>query len=336
MDSQTNQVPTEPPVQTPPSSDPAMSFVKYLWISLALLLMLGVVGSTAYLLGRNQAKQVSTVQSSPIPTSGPTANWTIYQNSLGFSLKYPADKLVACDPTAQTQFNLWKAPFDCPNGHDILYEVGISIKQPNEYQPYGTLSKKETITVDGVNSTRSTYTYGPENGPLQDVGESTEIVVPYKNRLIIITLFGKDNGQKERFDQILSTFKFTSQTNLKTYTGKYLTFSYPSNWNPSERDLFGGAIYENINIGIPGINSDQDIGFSSVDPYKPNDAVSQTAVTMSGLQGTKYLRKGHNYVSYDYYVKTKYGTFSIHVTSGSEDKSLESQLDLLAQSVQFK
>jgi hypothetical protein len=101
----------------------------------------------------------------------------------------------------------------------------------------------------------------------------------------------------------------------------------------------GGSGLENIKLGIPNVVSDQDLGFSGVNytDIKITDSVKQTFITIGGKQGTKWLRKGNNYVSYDYYTTgiTNQGSFGVHVTVSVEDKNLENQLDLLVASIRF-
>ncbi len=127
----------------------------------------------------------------------------------------------------------------------------------------------------------------------------------------------------------------------KTYTGRYIAFKYPNTWTPSENPLGQGAIKESLRLGIPNVQSDQDLGFSSLesDIGKPKDTVSEKDIRIGGKDGFKWIRKGAIYVSYDYYIKgddPTLGLFGVHVTVGKEDSNLESQLDKLITTIQFK
>ncbi len=129
-------------------------------------------------------------------------------------------------------------------------------------------------------------------------------------------------------------------TNWKTFTGSYVTFRYPDTWSPQRETPFGGQILEAIKLGIPGVESDQSLSFSqvNVEDARPDDIISESQLVIGGKDGYKWIRKGENYVSYDY-ITTGYnnnGSFSVHVTVPKEDKNLERQLDTLVQSITFK
>jgi hypothetical protein len=135
--------------------------------------------------------------------------------------------------------------------------------------------------------------------------------------------------------------KTTSLENadFKMYNGQYVTYKYPGSWNPKKEESFGGGILESVNLGIPGVTSDQMLGFSSIDAAnsRPNDIVSEESITISGSDGYKWIRKGVNYVSYDYVIPYKdENSFSIHVTVAKENQTLEKELDQLAESVILK
>lgn len=209
MDPQNPIQPTSPQQEIPQPQIPT-NRARILIIVLLAVFLLSVVGIGAYFLGKRDAESVQTttnsvVEATPISTLDPTANWKTYQNSLGFSLKYPQDKLIACSPTGDLLI-LWEAPFNCPEGHDALYDLRASIE--SNYEGYGTLVGTEKINVDGVDATKYSYIYTEEHGPLAGE-ESIDVVVPYKNRFILVTFFTKTLEKKERFKQILSTFKFT-------------------------------------------------------------------------------------------------------------------------------
>jgi len=129
-------------------------------------------------------------------------------------------------------------------------------------------------------------------------------------------------------------------TNWKAYSGTYVTFKYPNTWSPQKRELFGGATQEDVTLGIPAVESDQSLGFSgvSMDAARPNDIVSEKGIVIGGKNGYKWIRKGDNYVSYDYITKgyQDKGSFTVHVTISKEDKTLEKQLNTLVQSITFK
>jgi len=124
--------------------------------------------------------------------------------------------------------------------------------------------------------------------------------------------------------------------------GEYIVFNYPSSWNPIKQELFGGAILEDWKLGIPQVESDQDLGFSAVplSKLRPIDGemVTETSILIGGKVGVKWVRLGTDYISYDYYTNgyEDQGSFGVHVTLTEADEVLEQQLDHLVQTVVFK
>jgi hypothetical protein len=124
--------------------------------------------------------------------------------------------------------------------------------------------------------------------------------------------------------------------------GEYVIFDYPSSWNPVKRKLFGGAILEDWELGIPQVESDQSLGFSTV-PFSQlqpidTETTTETPIVIGGKAGVKWVRRGTDYISYDYYT-TGYedqGCFGVHVTLANPDEVLEQQLDHLVQTIVFK
>lgn len=197
---------------------------------LLVLITLVLTAAGFYNLGSRNSKKMNkssnyetqfvtaTPQTLPVVSEKPTIivtdpismDWTSYINSsLNFSLKYPSDDLIICNSDNQKRLLLWSAPFNCyPTGYDIPYEIGVVVVQKNEYKQYKQPASSETITVDAKPATKNTYIYTVEDGPLYESRKSTEILIPLKNNLIQITLFGEDQAKILRFNQIVSTIKF--------------------------------------------------------------------------------------------------------------------------------
>lgn len=124
------------------------------------------------------------------------------------------------------------------------------------------------------------------------------------------------------------------------FTAQYLQFSYPSDWNPVNKELPPGSTLESITLGIPGAVSDQEMAFSEI-PYAaldPQDASESYPITIGGKEGKKWKRTGPGYVAYDYYTtgRNESESFGVHVTVDSEKSEIERQLDELVASIQFK
>ena len=220
----------EPTSQTPEETKPLQSSSivqdppkKRNWVNIVLfalipiiLVILGILGYQNYQLRQQLKAPVSTPPPStpaltPTPTTDPTAEWTMYENSIwGFSVKYPPESLVACDNISKEQgLRLWPVPFNCPIGHDQIYEIGILGYKPGEYKHYKTPSSTIAVDVNGTNATQYTYVYGDEDGPLQTMKQSIVIVIEKEDMTIAIQFVGTDPSKQIIFDQILSTFEFT-------------------------------------------------------------------------------------------------------------------------------
>ena len=143
--------------------------------------------------------------------SAATANWRTYTNSKwGYSVKYPADQLVSCQyDQVEDGIKLWAAPFDCPDGHDIFYEVSVLGYSPDKLTRYKNPVISEQILFNGKGATKNIYKYGNEDGPLQAVGGSIEVLIPGSSGVIQLIVLSDNTAKVERFNQVLSTFKFT-------------------------------------------------------------------------------------------------------------------------------
>lgn len=183
-------------------------------IILLIVLVILAIAAAFYLGKKNGTVTYSPtpnpVSYSPSPTTDVTVNWKTYVNNLWkFSIKYPGDKLVACSPNDKDGLRLWTAPFDCPVGHDIFYEFSAIGYKTENYKQYKTPTSTQKIMVAGKEATMNNYTYDSSDGPLQSEGGSTEILIPVENGLIQLNVLGNTPEKIARFNQILSTFKFT-------------------------------------------------------------------------------------------------------------------------------
>ena len=137
---------------------------------------------------------------------------------------------------------------------------------------------------------------------------------------------------------------FFSSDGWKAVRGEYVSFRVPIEWNVTAVVPGGGTVLEEWNLGIPGVESDQGVGFSAVffDALKPDDVQSETAFEIGGQPGLKWVRGGEGYVSYDYHTAgtedtqaAGAGSFGIHVTVAEADPNLEVLMDKLAASIIF-
>lgn len=126
--------------------------------------------------------------------------------------------------------------------------------------------------------------------------------------------------------------------------GRFVSFRVPSDWQPTAVGSGGGAVLEAWHLGVPGVETDQDIAFFSI-PFEalmPNDLIETIPFEIGGQPGKKWVRSGTGYVSYDYYTAgtaatqaAGAGSFGIHITVPRADPELEALMDMLAASVIF-
>jgi hypothetical protein len=175
-----------------------------------------------------------------------------------------------------------------------------------------------------------------------------QVLTPFEHT-IALDVSGLPKGKYEVIvNNANASFELKADNSLGTPTGattkkivgEFVMFEVPSHWNPNKRPLFGGAVWEDWQLGIPGVMSDQALGFSEVafNQARPNDIASETVITIGGKRGVKWIRHGANYVSYDYYTtgRNDRGSFGVHVTLSQKDANIEAQLDRLITSIAFK
>lgn len=200
-------------------------------------------------------------------------------------------------------------------------------------------------TIDAVRQTREgnafkiTLTTKRPANPM-----CAQVLTPFE-QVIALAVNGLPKG---KYDVIINhasaSFELQSDNTLgaptQTIVGEFVTFDVPQSWNPTKRSLAPGAMLEDWQLGIPGVTSDQALGFSAVafNQLRPNDVISETPIIVGGKHGVKWIRQGTNYVSYDYYApgRGEQGSFGVHVTLSHKNAEIERQLDQLVASIVFK
>ncbi|MBL7036615.1 hypothetical protein ISR94_02080 [Candidatus Microgenomates bacterium] len=227
-------VPTDPvPVQTETQPKPTPTqkngFLVTL-LSILLLLAVAAAGFFAYqtqnLVKQMQELKVASIQPtsvpSPKPSTDPTSDWEIYENSkFGFSFKFPKEWGTYFSETENKSFNLFVAPLAIIKEISDLFERGggfgggkfltLTINKLEEAPSYKSDEyqkvSSETLILDGISGIRY-HTDVILDMQGFDAGDKIEtIVVKTSNGYFIIGLL--DYQYKNLFDQILSTFSFT-------------------------------------------------------------------------------------------------------------------------------
>lgn len=266
-----------PFTKTPNELEPnPKKFSMLLGILAIFILAIGI--AIGYKFSQKPAQPTPTPEAAATPTPDPTADWKTYSNSYwGFSFKYPQDILTNCDDkytiNEEVGTNFWKLPFICPDGHDILYLIGIHGYKPNKYLEYKTPKSTEKTSVNGIEATKKIYVYDENNEPLFPLKESTEIVLETKNGILVFQLLGNKPEDIKIFNQILATFKFTNETekvdtsNWKTYTSiQNYQIKYPADWLIKEQMVT--EFYSNDKKIIVSIFKNSDVNFDSIESRK--------------------------------------------------------------------
>mgnify|MGYP001599213296 CR=1 FL=1 len=184
----------------------------------------------------------------------------------------------------------------------------------------GGIFEKSEILIDGVKSykTNSVICY-------MGCGSSYSVVIPYKNGAIIIGISRGDGSktdpslvkitdkEKANFDEIISTFKFTTlneTTDFKTYTNDNLgiAFQYLKQWGEPKTTLLSTktqiSFKNNSNVILTeGVYYNQILGRNmtfneiqnSFDKIFPaGNLIKQENITISDKKGIKFIYSGSN------------------------------------------
>lgn len=216
MEDQPVQNPTPEPTLTPAQVPEPKTRFPVIPVLLVILLLL--LGSTAFLYYQNmQLKnmlanyQTPVVSPTPTPTTDPTADWKTYTNEkFGFSFKYPQELNFITDTTDKFVENGINNSMILVQNYDGLKEPGnkpenlqLMILVANTKGEFNmeNLSSPITSTINGITLTKGTTTIKMQRVPV--------VIFNTSPHNVALALNTPDSTQKDLFDQILSTFKFT-------------------------------------------------------------------------------------------------------------------------------
>ena len=211
---------------------------------------------------QNLVVAAQTTPTQPSSTPNETANWKTYTNNLaGYTLGYPSDLLMLQDLTNmgvgvdQKILNsvVVLSTESLPNNNKISGQ-GIYVRVWNN--PSGVALNtfiNENILTFVSTEGKSTIKFIPtevngiaglKTSDMPGQVKSDTVLVAHNSSIYEIQWIQTSGKQIPNtiFNQILSTFKFTDQTqttdvsNWKTYTNSQisLTFQYPQSWNIQE------------------------------------------------------------------------------------------------------
>lgn len=249
MDAQTPPptIPTTPPQEDPPQQN--LHWLRSLSIGLGVL-SLGIaiaVGGYIYTTSKNKPAQTSTIITSLSPT--PTVNWKTYTDiNYHFSFKYPPNWIVDGNKIEEKDKNifaqkgvsmevyenagnltalefldtLYYKDWDLVDGQKILKDAYMKQYRENINKNLTTRNGKviyvseggdrpyiKSITVNGKPATLIEELVQPRGT------DGIGAWIPIGENGLLLRGYPVENEQ-EVFDQILSTFKFTNQTQAPT------------------------------------------------------------------------------------------------------------------------
>ncbi|MCL5411733.1 MAG: hypothetical protein M1150_03265 [Patescibacteria group bacterium] len=226
--------------------------------------------------------KTSTSSANTVSTSSATADWRTYSNSTyGLSFKYPTTLVLGSSSSANNMLNL---EFSSSDKKSNLF-VYAATKSADFRYGHGVEGTKrvleKNVTVGGYTGNLTQY---KTDASLQgsDTSLYDSYFITFQDQLVAIEYFGlKDVVTQQQLDQILSTFKFTDQTQTdentssqnkismtipsdwKTYNkffgDAYFKFKYPSRYGISDNDPSSGDIY----VGKEGSLDTADINSNS-------------------------------------------------------------------------
>lgn len=223
-----------------------------------MLLLVGLLGGWYLISGKKNNQTVS--QTTPTPTPDPTADWKVYKNTkIGFQIKYPSK-------TKAPIFDPGGGPLDGPNAVPQIYqevdgtENDVIIEFPGNNPNYAIEYFLEIFPFTGTLEQAVVGSQTPKNRPYYPVfpNEAARVEKTFKvggidtlwyqdgdseSTFYVVIMVAKNHAfifrsalyvNESSMEQILSTFKFTDQSDtvksewevLKTFTTSKGTTKY--------------------------------------------------------------------------------------------------------------
>jgi hypothetical protein len=229
MENQTTQNPVQEPVPNPVSTSIPIKNNNLLTLVFSVFLLL-LLASTGYLYYQNQQLkrmlanyQTPVASPTPTATANPTTNWKTYTNPDGTSsFKYPSDwsyqsSSEGCGPVfyPPNTKNTWLTVCGI-NSSETAKQMAESSIGPNSSSK---LISEKNIVIDSKNGIEQVISVPTRE---QDIFVFIDNVdSKYEGRgTLQVYLYNQDLTQTQKynelFNQILSTFKFTNDNQIKT------------------------------------------------------------------------------------------------------------------------
>jgi predicted small lipoprotein YifL len=236
----TPQTPTEPTVEQNQVPMPKRKSPFVFIILLFFLVTLAAAGYYGYLYWQETNKKAPspTTEPTPVETTDPTADWKTYTNTkYGYSFKHPSSwdtytigesaegTLIIgpqekVDKVRQMQGNFGGGTFLVLT---LNIKTEVVERKSNEYEQVTS----KPISINNINGTKFDINIIQDEPGFNKGDKITSVVVKKDDIYIQIDLL--DQTYKDIFDQILSTFKFTSK-DVDEDISKWKTWNDPADF----------------------------------------------------------------------------------------------------------
>lgn len=215
------------PITSQPNPPSSKSKLKLPLTIAGIMMFLLLFGTTLTFIFLPKSNTISDIAITPqptliatvIPSSNPMANWKTYTNQkLKFSIQYPTEKNFYIPPpcpddNSSREFVIVSA-YRCGSDYQVEMSIGSkSFAEENKlFNPENDkcyIKTTNTINIDGRDEEKSIYEFDRKcvegfSGKLS----GTRWVYIYPKNTDIKISYRTDKYDEEKFEQILSTFKF--------------------------------------------------------------------------------------------------------------------------------
>lgn len=314
-------IPTEVPVV--PTTPVAKKFpLATIFISLILVLCLAIAGYFYWQNTRLKSQLTTQPTPTPVASTDPTANWKSYVHpTYKYEFKYPPtwSVVVSKNASANVFFGLTANPMTGVGGVEIREMGG----DPQKYHNLNgeDIENQQLITLpSGISGYKSQIVSSPKGNDF--VFKNTDGLIYH------IFISSAEPQDLEIFDQILSTFKFTTPTssdpNIKTFTSQKLgiSFQYQEKYQGSNETISAKEVGNKVYVYSSVLKPDQG-QYVEVFDKAPGDslveAISKTIMTGYAQSDCPIKTGSSNYSGSGYVLPPSYTTATIGLPQAATD-----------------
>lgn len=186
-------------------------------IAIVLLALVGLIGYLGY--QNFQLRNAPSPTPSPTPrastTPDPTANWKMYENNTyKYSLKYPSSWKIDTTSPQTTFLEIGSVNLPGTYAKVSISTTGENDKSVEDLAKSWRSGTLETTQVDDETAAEILQNPNPEGEPLVQGSYTLSVFVKNKSKINLLIQLETANLNTYRaiFDQILSTFQFTGDS----------------------------------------------------------------------------------------------------------------------------